>query len=117
MSILSDIADGATIVTALTAGGAAFYFWYQRRERMRRLERYLEKAKRDYDSGGYGGETFRVSHLTANCLMTEAQIFEAALISSKVRPWVVTKEEGGDTDKVVFSFDPNGRARQDAASN
>jgi hypothetical protein len=117
MDILSAIADVATILTAIVATGAAFLFWRQKRERIGRLERYLEKAKLEYERSGYGGSARRVSHLMANCLMTQGQIFEAALASAKIKPWVLTEEEGGDTDAVVFSFDPKGRARQAASSN
>jgi hypothetical protein len=116
MDTLSAIADLATIITAVVATGAAIYFWWQRGERVRRLERYLEKAKHEYESG-QGSAAYRVSHLMANCFMTEAQVFEAALKSTKVRPWVLTHEEGGDTDTVVFRFDPKGRSRQIKDSN
>jgi hypothetical protein len=46
----------------------------------------------------------------ANCLITEAQVFEAALTSTKVKPWVLTEEKGDDTDTVAFNCDPKGRA-------
>lgn len=97
MDILSAIADVATILTALVATGAAALFWWRKRERVGRLERYLENAKVEYERTGYGSPVCRVSHLMANCLMTEAQIFDAALASAKIKPWVLAEEEGGDT--------------------
>jgi hypothetical protein len=117
MDILSAVADVATILTAAVATGAASLFWGRKRERMGRLERYLEDTKVEYERTGYGSPVCRVSHLVANCVMTEAQIFEAALASAKIKSWVLTEEEGGDTDTVVFSFDPKGRARQVSSLN
>ena len=70
-------------MTAVVATCAALVFWWQRQGRVRRLERYLEKAKQEHDGGADDGPARRVSRLMVECFMTESQVFEAALKSTK----------------------------------
>jgi hypothetical protein len=115
MDILSAIADGATILTAAVATAAAIFFWCQKRKRVQRLERYLESTKADRGKGRLGPAR-TIPHLMVNCFMTEAQIFEAALTSEKIRPWVAT-EDGEETETILFSLDEKARRARRARTN
>jgi hypothetical protein len=109
MDLLSILSSAATILTAAVATAAAAYFYCQKRRRVRRLETYLE-------IGGEKGQARRIPHLMAECLMTESQLFEAALASPNVNVWNATDEDGDDTPIVLFNYDPKGRARKERSN-
>lgn len=109
MDLLSTVSSAATILTAVVATTTAGYFYCLRRRRIRRLETYLEL-------GGEKGQARRIPHLMAECLMTEGQLFEAALASSKVNVWNAVDDEGDETPTVLFNYDPKGRARKDRSN-
>jgi hypothetical protein len=104
MDLLSTLSSAATILTA-----AAVYFYCHKRCRIRRLETYLE-------IGGEKGQARRIPHLMAACLMTESQLFDAALASRNVNVWNATDEDGDDTPIVLFNYDPKGRARKERSN-
>jgi len=99
VSWLSIAANIAQALTGVLAAIAAILIWSQKGIRRRRFEGYLEKAKLN-DAG-----VRRIPHLMAHCYMTEAQIFEAALGSKKIKAWVGCDEDGIEGEKVLFSFD------------
>jgi hypothetical protein len=109
MDSLSTASDAATILTAAIATAAAAYFYCQKCWRVRRLESYLETS-------GEEGQARRIPHLMAECLMTEGQLFEAALASTKINVWNAVDNDGDETPTVLFNYDPKGRARK-APSN
>jgi hypothetical protein len=85
MNWLDALADLASIVTAIVAGGAVALYWCGRKERQRRLEVYLRTTP-DRDSGSDRAGEVTVGTLMAKLSMTEAQVLEAAFSSSKITP-------------------------------
>jgi len=100
LSAASDLAQVVIAVLAVFAGW--LYFWRKRSRRVR-LERYLENARRNAEGrGGRGSGARGVTHLVGACLMTETQILEAAFSSSKISSWVAVDEETGRADSLLF---------------
>jgi hypothetical protein len=102
LSVASNVAQ---TLTAITAVGATVFLYSQRRTRRRRLEIYLEKAWRDAEAPrGEGSGAKKISHLVAKCLMTQAQVLEAAFASSKIESWIGVDDEINETDTLLFRF-------------
>jgi hypothetical protein len=91
LSISSNIAQA---VTGLVAGIAGIRFLCQRRARRKRLETYLTGARQDAEASQGKGSAKSIQHLMGNCLMTEAQILEAAFASDKVQSWLTVDVDG-----------------------
>jgi hypothetical protein len=99
LSAVSDLAEVAIATVALCA--AWLYFW-RRRARRLRLERYLENTRRNSETrGGLGSGERGLAHLMAACLMTESQVLEAVTASSKIAS-SVTDEGSGRADSLLF---------------
>ncbi|TLG78605.1 hypothetical protein [Methylocystis sp. B8] len=105
MDLLSIASNCATILTAVVATATAVYFFRLKRQRIRILETYLKFSVEK-------GQARRLPHLMAECLMTEGQLFEAALASRKVNVWNAFDDDGNETPIILFNYDPKGRARK-----
>jgi hypothetical protein len=100
LSVASDLAQ---VVIAICAVWAGSLYLGRRRSRRRRLELYLENARRNAETrGGRGSGARGVTHLMGACLMTETQILEAASSSSKIASWIAVDEETGRADSLLF---------------
>jgi hypothetical protein len=95
LSISSDVAQAVTGAVASILGTQ--YFCRAKRRRVR-LEDYLKGERK------HGWEAHTVLHLIANTAMTEAEIFEAAHSSSKIKAIVSTDEETGRADQLFFRY-------------
>jgi hypothetical protein len=100
LSAASDLAQVVIGVLAVAAG--SLYFW-RKRSRRRRLEKYLENVRRNAEArGGRGNGARGVAHLMGACLMTETQVLEAAFSSAKIASWVAVDEETGRAGSLLF---------------
>jgi len=87
---LEGASDLASILTAFAALAAWIYYVRGKISKRRRLEQYLRAAKADAAEGKKGQHS--ITHLMAACGLTEAEIFDAAFRSKRIkRPvWVDT---------------------------
>jgi hypothetical protein len=100
LSVVSDLAQ--VVICVLLVGAGSLYFWPKRSRRVR-LERYLETVRRNAETrGGRGNGARGVAELMSACLMTEAQILEAAYSSRKIASWVTVDEESGRAGSLQF---------------
>lgn len=96
--LLSIAADIAQAVTGLTAGILGGRYLWRARDRRVRLEEYLKsELERDQHS-------HTVLHLIAHTAMTEAEVFEAAHASAKIKAMVSKDEETGLADGLFFRY-------------
>lgn len=94
-------AHWAAILTAVVAVWAYGRYVYDRREKRRRLENYLEAEKGlEIDRGQR-----TVMHLVARLGMTESEIVDAAFRSRHVHR-VVGVDEHGRADTLLFEYKP-----------
>ncbi len=96
-SDLSEIANVASILTAIVAVLAYGQYTLQAQARRWRLERYLKSVRHE----GKGQKT--VLHLMARLSMTEAEVLAAGFHSRKVVPKVDTDGDG-KADKLLFQY-------------
>jgi hypothetical protein len=100
LSAASDLAQ--VVICVLLVGAGALYFWSKRSRRVR-LERHLETLRRNAEArGGRGNGARGVTELMGACLMTEAQILEAAFSSVKIASWAAVDEETGRAGSLQF---------------
>ncbi len=100
LSAASDIAQ--VVICVFLIGAGSLYFWSKRSRRVR-LERHLETVRRNAETrGGRGNGARGVAELMGACLMTEAQILDAAYSSGKIASWVVVDEETGRAGSLQF---------------
>ena len=97
---LDEVANVASILTAVVAAGAAVCYWCDRRSKVRRLEQYLktEMAK------NAGGAAHTMIHLMAELGMAEAEILHASFASRHVKHLVRKDEETGLADVLLFEY-------------
>lgn len=100
LSVASDIAQ--VVLCVLVLGAGSLHFWRKRSRRVR-LETYLETMRRNAEArGGRGNGARGVAELTGACLMTEAQILEAAFSSVKIASWAMVDEGTGRAGNLQF---------------
>lgn len=96
--LLSIAADIAQAVTGLTAGVLGSRYLWRARDRRLRLENYL---KSELERNRY---SHTVLHLVAHTAMSEAEVFEAAHASSKIKAIVSMDEETKLADGLFFRY-------------
>ena len=101
-SMLSDVADLASILTAIAAVAAWAYFLLARYRKRLRLERYLKGAKARAAHGKKGQHT--IIHLMAECGMTEAEILDAAFRSRKIDRPVRVEGASGRAVEILLEY-------------
>lgn len=92
---LNELANVASILTALIAAGASVYLWSDRHGKRKRLEKYL-KSERD--------RAHTIVHLMAKLGLTEAEILHASFASSHVVHKVRKDYETGLASQLLFEY-------------
>lgn len=110
---VNEIADGASIATAVVAIWIWFKFVVFRFFRQRRLVKYL-KEQRALDKRMAMGKTGKrsVHHLMANLSMTQDEVFDAAFRSKRVKPFPSESPSNGRADGVLFQFRERGEEQE-----
>ncbi|QWG20612.1 hypothetical protein KMZ68_12655 [Bradyrhizobium sediminis] len=103
LASLSVAANIAQTLTGIFAALAFFGYLQQKLQRRWKIERYLEDERRSAENGGLGMGAKSIIHLMGNCSMTEAQVLEAVLGSTKIRSWVAADDEGR-AERLFFQF-------------
>lgn len=100
MSWLEILANLASILTAVVAGGAAVYYWHDSCAKRKRLEQYL-KAEHEKNPDKH---THTVVHLMAKLGMTEVEILRASFASPHVLHKTRKDYDTGMAAQLLFEY-------------
>jgi hypothetical protein len=101
---IADIANVASIITAVVAVAASVYFKWDSSSKIKKMESYLkiEKAK----SGDKGQRS--LLHLMANVGLTESEILHASFKSRIIARRLTTSAATHLANDILFEYDPSG---------
>lgn len=107
MPCLGDVANLASILTAIVAAWAGGYYWYARCTKQKRLEAYLKSEKQINPDG----KTHSIVHLMAELGMTEAEILEASFNSKHIVHRTRKDTDTGLAAELLFEYSNDPKQR------